>query len=104
MYLLQILYGIYTPADVNVKQPPCEMFAVDASIQGVGGGTKNWIPGPNTFPDGLAAFHAETGWNITAHNRMWSADTVYAKQNGGKFAWIIEGAEAVRFGGLVRKT
>ena len=64
-------------------------------IKGKGGGTKNWVPGPNTFPDGLAPFHNSTGWRITAHNRMWSSDTVYAKQNGGKYEWLIEGNEAV---------
>jgi hypothetical protein len=26
---------------------------------------------------------------------MWSSDTVYAKQNGGKYNWLIEGNEAV---------
>jgi hypothetical protein len=36
-------------------------------IKGKGEGTLSWTPGPNTFPDGLADFHARTGWNITAH-------------------------------------
>ena len=63
-------------------------------IKGAGGGTKSWTPGPNTFPQGLAPFHNKTGWKITAHNRMWSSDNVYATQNGGKFKWIIEGSEA----------
>ena len=52
-------------------------------------------PGPNTFPDGLAAFHRATGWNITAHNRMWATDNVYAKQNGGNFSWIVDKKVAV---------
>jgi hypothetical protein len=26
---------------------------------------------------------------------MWSSDTVYAKQNGGQYNWLIEGNEAV---------
>jgi len=59
------------------------------------GGTVTWTPDNNTFPDGLASFHERSGWNITAHNRMWSSETTYAEQNGGKFRWLIEGAEAV---------
>jgi hypothetical protein len=68
------------------------------------GGTKEWVPAPNTFSrsnataagiDGLASFHNKTGWHITAHNRMWGVENVYAKQNGGKYKWIFEGKEAV---------
>eukprot|EP00935_MAST-01C_sp_MAST-1C-sp1_P000138 g138.t1 len=59
------------------------------------GGTKNWVPAPNTFSDGLASFHNKSAWRITAHNRMWGVENVYAKQNGGKYSWIFEGNEAV---------
>lgn len=55
----------------------------------------SWSPGNNTFPNGIESFHKQTGWNITAHNRMWAADVVYAKQNGGAYDWYIEGDEAV---------
>ena len=51
--------------------------------------------GPNTFQDGLSAFHRATGWNITAHNRMWATDNVYAKRNGGNFSWIVDKKVAV---------
>eukprot|EP00040_Diaphanoeca_grandis_P001423 m.18491 g.18491 ORF g.18491 m.18491 type:complete len:900 (-) comp12048_c0_seq1:37-2736(-) len=64
-------------------------------IKGVGGGTKTWAPGPGTFPDGLAPFSNKTGWKITAHNRMWAADTTYAVANGGDYKWYLEGDEAV---------
>jgi hypothetical protein len=64
------------------------------------GGTKSWVPDLNTFPDGLASFHNKTDWRITAHNRMWSSENVYAKQNGGKYNWLIEGKEAVPLGQL----
>ena len=53
------------------------------------------VTGPNTFPDGLSAFHSTTGWNITAHNRMWATDNVYAKKNGGNFSWIVDKKVAV---------
>jgi hypothetical protein len=62
-----------------------------ATAHGPRGGTKSWSPAPNTFPDGLTAFSRKSGWRITAHNRMWSSENVYAKQNGGKFNWIIDG-------------
>ena len=64
-------------------------------IKGAGGGTKEWAPGPGTFPHGLKQFHDDTGWRITAHNRMWSSDVIYAYQNGGNTTWTIQGTEAV---------
>lgn len=59
-------------------------------IKGAGEGTHSWTPAPNTFPDGLAVFHDKTGWNITAHNRMWAADNVYATQNGGSYEYVTQ--------------
>ena len=38
---------------------------------------------------GLADVHNKTGWVYTAHNRMWSSEVTYAKQNGGKYDWIV---------------
>lgn len=64
-------------------------------IKGAGKGTKSWTPAPGTFPRGIGYTVNRTGWRITAHNRMWSSDNVYAKQNGGKYKWLIEGQEAV---------
>lgn len=60
-------------------------------IKGKGGGTKIWNPAPNTFPNGLSSFKNKTGWRITAHNRMWSSDTVYRKN----FTWIDDGNVAL---------
>lgn len=73
-------------------------YKKDCSVERKGscrGGTTDWVPANNTFPDGLAAFHNKTGWRITAHNRMWSSENVYAKQNGGKYNWLVEGNEGV---------
>lgn len=44
-----------------------------------------------------------TNWPQQLHNRYWSSDNVYAKQNGGKWNFIIEGdfalpTDAVRDG------
>ena len=80
-------------------------------IKGEGGGTKTWAPDLSgcpanvvgggggghpahacTFPDdGLAKLHNKTGWVYTAHNRMWAGDVTYAKQNGGKYDFVVEG-------------
>jgi len=63
--------------------------------QGVGGGVKEWAPRPDIFPDGMQYVHNATGWQIMAHNRYWAKDTVYAKQNGGEFDFIIEKSKAM---------
>lgn len=65
-------------------------------LKGKGSGTKEWVPGPGVFPHGLAYLHNMTGWRITAHNRMWASDVVYATQNGGKWpGWIIGSSSAM---------
>jgi hypothetical protein len=38
----------------------------------------------------VEAVYAATGWLMQAHNRYWSRDTPYAKQNGGKFEFIFD--------------
>jgi hypothetical protein len=34
--------------------------------------------------------HQKTGWQFQLHNRYWATDNIYAKQNGGKYDFIIE--------------
>ena len=58
--------------------------------KGVGGGVKTWEPRPEVFPSGLEAFVTATGWRTQLHNRYWSSDTTYAKQNGGAYDFIVE--------------
>eukprot|EP00494_Astrolonche_serrata_P003560 UN03567 len=58
--------------------------------QGAGGGVKAWYPRYDVFPNGMQYVHNATDWKIMAHNRYWSSDTVYAKQNGGAYDFIIE--------------
>ncbi|CAI8031075.1 hypothetical protein GBAR_LOCUS17620 [Geodia barretti] len=53
-------------------------------------GVKNWTAKPSIFPNGIEAVAKKTGWPIEAHNRWWSPVTDYAKQNGGKFEFIVE--------------
>lgn len=58
--------------------------------KGTGGGVKNWTAKTSIFPDGIATVFNATKWPIVAHNRYWSANTDYAKQNGGKWNFIVE--------------
>jgi hypothetical protein len=60
-----------------------------------GDGVKTWEARPDIFPDGIAGFWKKTKWPTQLHNRMWSTDTTYAKQNGGKYNFIIDGSEYV---------
>jgi len=58
--------------------------------KGAVGGLKEWDATASTFPNGLKSFAARTGWQFQMHNRMWSDDNVYAKQNGGNYEFIVE--------------
>ena len=55
------------------------------------GGVANWTVRPDIFPGGgdaaLSKFYGDTQWPIVGHNRFWSSDSPYAKQNGGDFAF-----------------
>ena len=57
---------------------------------GSGDGVQEWDATKATFPSGLGDFQKKTGWKFQMHNRMWSADNIYAKQNGGKYDFIME--------------
>lgn len=58
--------------------------------KGMVGGVKNWTARPDIFPHGIRYVSNLTDWNIVAHNRYWSNNTDYAKQNGGKFDFILD--------------
>lgn len=38
----------------------------------------------------VEAIYNQTGWLVQGHNRYWSDETVYAKQNGGKYDFLFE--------------
>ncbi|KAK7102302.1 hypothetical protein V1264_020540 [Littorina saxatilis] len=59
-------------------------------FKGFGGGVKSWEARPDIFPDGFQYVHNKTGLPSLGHNRWWSNDTVYAKQNGGQYNFIVE--------------
>lgn len=55
------------------------------------GATITWTADPKVFPHGLQYIYNITQWPVVGHNRYWSSITPYAKQNGGKFNFIIDG-------------
>ena len=62
-------------------------------FKGTGGGVRNWTAMPSIFTGGNAGIRAlveRSNWKITAHNRWWSANTDYAKQNGGAYDFFID--------------
>jgi hypothetical protein len=53
---------------------------------------------PTIFDGGNAGIRAlvdKFGWKVTAHNRWWSANTDYARQNGGDFDFFIDSGKGV---------
>lgn len=59
--------------------------------KGQHGGVTDWRATEDWFPDGgLPGFHAKVPLPIVAHNRYWSNEAVYAKENGGQYDFIIE--------------
>jgi len=64
-------------------------------FKGAGGGVKNWTAMPTVFDGGNAGIRAlvdKFDWKVTAHNRYWSSNTDYAKQNGGSFDFFVDPA------------
>jgi hypothetical protein len=54
-------------------------------------GVKDWEATAATFPDGFVAFANRTeGWKFQMHNRHWSDDNVYAKENGGGYDFLLD--------------
>ncbi len=51
---------------------------------------KEWEAKKSVFPNGLESFRQKTGWDMQMHNRHWANNNVYAKQNGGKYNFILE--------------
>lgn len=58
--------------------------------KGENGGVTDWSARPDVFPQGLSELYAKTGWQVQAHNRYWSNQTVYAKQNGGNYNFLFD--------------
>lgn len=58
--------------------------------KGPDGGVTTWLAEASVFPDGLDYVFNQTGWPIQGHNRYWSNETTYAKQNGGQYNFLID--------------
>ncbi|XP_061187986.1 uncharacterized protein LOC133196052 [Saccostrea echinata] len=63
--------------------------------KGLSGGVKLWEPRPDVFPHGFGYFYNHTYSLLALHNRYWSKDTTYAKQNGGHYDFIVEKSGAL---------
>jgi hypothetical protein len=53
-------------------------------------GVKNWTAMTSIFPHGMDYIYDQTGWLVQGHNRYWSMNTDYAKQNGGNWNFILD--------------
>ncbi len=69
--------------------------------KGKGGGVTEWTAMPYVFPHGLEYLQQQTGWLVQGHNRYWSADNVYAKQNNGSYDFLVNGSYALPVDPLV---
>jgi hypothetical protein len=38
----------------------------------------------------MKALYEKTGWPVQGHNRYWTNNTDYARQNGGDYEFILE--------------
>ncbi|VDI03427.1 Hypothetical predicted protein [Mytilus galloprovincialis] len=63
--------------------------------KGFGEGVKEWTARPEVFPHGIQSVQQYTRWPMGAHNKYWSVDNVYAKQNGGKYNFVMSPIVAV---------
>eukprot|EP00659_Diplonema_papillatum_P007521 gene7521-11520_t len=79
-------------ASMITQKIPVKHWLMDSwwYFKGTGDGVKNWTAMPSIFPDGIGAVTEKTHWPIVAHNRYWSSNTDYAKQNGGKYNFLVE--------------
>ena len=92
-------YSNYEEALIAVKQDadkqgiPYKYLQLDSwwYYKGVGNGVKNWTAMTDVFPNGIDFVVQKTGWPIVAHNRFWSSNTDYAKQNGGDYNFVVDG-------------
>lgn len=79
----------------NTLQIPIQSWLLDSWFYFKGssdGGVKEWTARPDVFPNGglpNVTSHLSQ-WKTMAHNRYWSTETVYAKQNGGPFDFVME--------------
>lgn len=54
------------------------------------GGCVKWDTLPTVFPDGMINLYQKTKYQSVAHSRWWSGNVTYARQNGGKYNFLID--------------
>lgn len=59
-------------------------------FKGTNSGVATWDAMPSIFPHGLEYLYNVTNWPQQLHNRYWASNTTYAKQNGGKWDFLID--------------
>ncbi|CAF1174900.1 unnamed protein product [Didymodactylos carnosus] len=71
---------------------PVKYFQYDSWFyyRGIGNGVTQWTSRPDIFPDGIDKLHDAIHLPIGAHNRYWASNTTYAKDNGGKYSFLID--------------
>ncbi|CAF1132035.1 unnamed protein product, partial [Didymodactylos carnosus] len=71
---------------------PVRYFQYDSWFyyKGIGDGVSEWESRPDIFPDGMAQLNNKVQLPIGAHNRYWASNTTYAKDNGGKYDFLID--------------
>ena len=58
---------------------------------GQDGGVVTWDPEAEFFPQGFPALTKRLGWKLVAHNRYFSFQSTYARQNGGRYSFVVQG-------------
>ncbi|ELU14573.1 hypothetical protein CAPTEDRAFT_226975 [Capitella teleta] len=84
----------YTKSEIPYKYLQYDDWFYPIAGKGYGA-TVTWDAMPGIFPHGLKHLYNLTQLPVVAHNRYWSAKTTYAKQNGGKFNFIMSGENSI---------
>jgi len=79
-------------AEAQKQNIPYRYWLADSwwYYKGVQDGVKNWTAMESVFPHGMSYVYEQTGWLVQGHNRFWSMNTDYARQNGGNWTFILD--------------
>ena len=89
------IYGVKAYADS--LRLPYKYWLTDSRWypQGRDGGMLTWDPKPSDFSQGFPAVTRATGLQLVAHTRYYSAATVYARENGGRYDFLVDRTAAL---------
>ena len=83
-------------AEANRTRVPYRYWLADSwwyTKGGVGAplpGIVNWSATAAALPHGFERVRAATGWDVQAQSRFWSAENVYARENGGAHEFALD--------------